>query len=321
MELDYETQVGMYTKMLTIRHFEERASKLFAEGKIPGFVHLSIGQEAPAVGTCTNLRSDDWIATSHRGHAHVLAKGAELKPMFAELLGKAPGYCKGKSGSMHIAEFSIGILGAIGIVGGQFPLCVGAAFAAKYSGKDSVAVPFFGDGASNQGTFHESANLAAVWKLPVIFLCENNGYAEFTGQPRHQAIKDIAIRAAGYGMPGVTVDGMDVLAVYKAVNDAVKRARAGEGPSLIECKTYRYHGHAEGDDGHLYRTDEEVAQWKAKDAIVRFRKHLVDHKIVTDQRATDIENQVLADIDEAVKYAEAAPPPSVDEIYTDVYAP
>src|SRR3989441_3069719 len=244
--LDKPLLLKMYEQMLTIREFEERAAKEFASGKVPGFVHLYAGEEAVAVGVCTHLTDDDFITSHHRGHGHCIAKGVNVQAMVAELLGREAGACRGKGGSMHIADVHKGMLGANGIVGGGFPLATGAALTAKFNGRGQVAVCFFGDGASNQGTFHESLNLASIWKLPVIFVAENNGYAESTPVTYHMSCRDIAERAVSYDMPGVAVDGLNVLGVYEAIGEAVARARRGEGPSLIECKTYRYYGHFEG---------------------------------------------------------------------------
>ena len=247
MELTKGKIVDMYRTMKLIRDFEANASRLFAEGKIPGFVHLYIGEEAIATGVCAGLNDDDYITSTHRGHGHIIAKGGDIKYMMAELYGKATGYCKGKGGSMHIADANKGILGANGIVGAGHNIAVGAGLSAKYRGTDQVCVCFFGDGSTNQGTFHEAMNLASIWKLPVIFVCENNLYGISMHQSKHQAIQDVADRAVAYNVPGVIVDGNDVFAVYEAATEAVVRARAGQGPTLIECKTYRHQGHFEGD--------------------------------------------------------------------------
>jgi TPP-dependent pyruvate/acetoin dehydrogenase alpha subunit len=247
LDLSNEKLIEMYRTMKKIREFETKAAELFAEGSIPGFVHLYIGEEAVATGVCANLKDSDYITSTHRGHGHIIAKGGDLKYMFAELFGKATGYCKGKGGSMHIADADRGILGANGIVGAGHNIAVGAGLSAKYRGTDQVCVCFFGDGSTNQGTFHESLNLASIWKLPVIFVCENNLYGISMHQSRHQAIQDVADRAVAYNIPGVVVDGNDVLAVYEAAKEAIDRARNGQGPTLIECKTYRQRGHFEGD--------------------------------------------------------------------------
>jgi TPP-dependent pyruvate/acetoin dehydrogenase alpha subunit len=321
MKAKKETLLALYTTMLTIRLFEDRIVDLYARGEVPGLAHLYTGEEAVAAGICATLREDDYITSTHRGHGHVIAKGAELKPMMAELFGKRSGYCKGKGGSMHIADMNIGILGANGIAGGGLPIAVGAGWSAKWRGTDQVTACFFGDDASNNGTFHESLNLASLHKLPVIFVCENNLYGISTCQIIHQTITDIAIRAHSYDMPGVTVDGNDVLAVYHAAVKAVKRARAGEGPSLIECKTYRWRGHHEGDpnQGGRYRTKDEIEQWKVKCPVARFKKKLVGDKLATKKKLVDIETKIVADIDAAVAYARESEFPAVEEMFEDVF--
>jgi pyruvate dehydrogenase E1 component alpha subunit len=303
-KLDVELALNMYKLMVKIREFDDTATKFARRGKILGFVHPYIGQEAVAVGACSNLRKDDFITSTHRGHGHIIAKGGDVKGMMAELWGKETGLCRGLGGSMHIADTNLGILGANGIVGGGIPISVGAGLSAAYRETDQVTICFFGDGASNQGTFHESLNLASLWQLPVIFVCENNGYAFFTPQADHQHIKDIAVRAQAYGVPSEIVDGMNVLEVYKAVNKAVVRARKGEGPSLIECKTYRFRGHAEGDpDAGLYRTKEELEEWKKKDPILLFKQELLRNYAVPEEELTGIEERVKNEINEAVEFA------------------
>jgi len=249
----------LHLRMVRIRRFEEEAGKLMEDGKIPGALHLYVGQEAVASGVMEHLSNQDQITSTHRGHGHLIAKGGEFDRMFAELFGRSTGYCKGKGGSMHISNIALGMLGANGIVGGGPPIAMGAAFSNKFRKTKNVAVAFFGDGASNEGSFHEAANMAALFKLPCVFVCENNGYGEYTSQANHQAIVDVADRAAGYGMPGVVVDGMDVIAVYEAAGAAIKRARSGQGPTLLECKTYRYYDHVGVRGmGLTYRTDEEL---------------------------------------------------------------
>lgn len=272
MALSKNTLINMYETMNKIRMFELRLQELFAASEIPGFVHLYLGEEAVATGACAALTDADMITSTHRGHGHLLAKGGDLKLMMAEIFGRKTGYCKGKGGSMHIADMDLGILGANGIVGGGGPLAAGAALAAKYRKNEDVAMCFFGDGASNQGTIQESLNMASAWKLPLVFVNENNGYGISCPQCNSMAVVDIADRAAAYDMPGVVVDGNDVLAVYEAVSEAVKRARKGEGPSLVECKTYRWRGHFEG-DACTYRCDEELKEWKAKDPIPVLKKN------------------------------------------------
>ena len=250
---------------MRIRRFEEEAGKLTEAGRVPGALHLYVGEEAVASGVCVNLADTDQITSTHRGHGHLVAKGGQFKGMYAELFGRSTGYCNGKGGSMHISDLSIGMLGANGIVGGGPPIAMGAAFANKYKKNGAVAACFFGDGASNEGTFHEAANMAALFKLPIVFVCENNGYGEFTPQRGHQAITDVADRAPGYGMPGVIVDGMDVLAVYEGAKEAIARARAGGGPTLLECKTYRFYDHVGVKGMRIpYRSEEEVDRFATR---------------------------------------------------------
>src|SRR6516225_8521893 len=318
--LEPEVLLGLHQRMVRIRLFEEEAGKLMEGGRMPGFLHLYVGQEAVAAGVMTTLRDDDVITSTHRGHGHAVAKGANLKGMYAELFGKATGYCKGKGGSMHINDLSIGMLGANGIVGGGIPHAVGAALAAAYKGQDSVAVPFFGDGATNIGAFHESANLAAVMQLPVVFVCENNGYSEFTPQERHMLLKDVADRAAAYGMPGETVDGMDAVAVYLAARRLVARARAGEGPALLEAKTYRYYDH-QGVKGLRipYRTQDEIDEWKEKDAITALEDRMVAAGLADAEQFQAVWQQTRDEIVEAIQYAEDSPDPDPSAILDDVY--
>ncbi len=317
-KIEHEKLVAMYSNMLTIRLFETRVGELFAQGKLPGFIHLYIGEEAVATGVSAHLGDGDFITSTHRGHGHLISKGGDLKLMMAELYGKKTGYCKGKGGSMHIADVDLGILGANGIVGGGPPIASGAALAIQYQGKNNVVVCFFGDGASNQGTFHEGLNMAAIWKLPVVFVCENNYYGISLSQAKHQTVADIADRAKAYDMPGVVVDGNDVMAVYEAAGEAVKRAREGKGPSLVECKTYRHRGHFEGDP-MVYRSKEEFESWLKKDPIPRFEKSLRDMKVLTDARMADIKKEIEARIEAANKFAEESPYPEPAEILEDVY--
>jgi pyruvate dehydrogenase E1 component alpha subunit len=307
--------------MVRIRLFEERAGKLMEDGKIPGALHLYVGQEAVASGVMTHLTNEDWITSTHRGHGHLLAKGGEFGPMFAELYGKATGYCKGKGGSMHISNMELGILGANGIVGGGPPIAMGAGFANKFKGNDRVSVTFFGDGASNEGSFHEAANMAGLYQLPVLFVCENNGYGEYTAQANHQAIVDVADRAAGYGMPGVIVDGMDAVAVHEAAGVAIQRARDGGGPTLLECKTYRFYDHVGVRGmGLKYRGDDEVEEWKRRDPITLLEGRLAEQGILSETEAKVVHEQVLADIDAAVEFAETSPYPEPEAVLEDVYA-
>jgi pyruvate dehydrogenase E1 component alpha subunit len=319
MSLSKEKMVAMFKTMNRIRLFETKLQEFFAAGRIPGFVHLYIGEEAVATGACASLTDTDSITSTHRGHGHLIAKGGNLKLMMAEIFGKSSGYCKGKGGSMHIADFDLGILGANGIVGGGGPLAVGAGLAAKYRKTKDVTVCFFGDGASNQGTTQEALNMASAWKLPVVFVNENNGYGISCPQCKSMAVTDIADRAAAYDMPGVVVDGNDVLAVFEAVGEAVKRARKGEGPSLIECKTYRWRGHFEG-DACTYRCDEELKEWIAKDPIPRFEEKLVENGVLKADGVAKIKAELAAELDEAIAFAEKSPLPEPSALLDDVYA-
>ncbi len=319
MELEKEKLIEIYRKMLEIRRFEEKAFELFGENLVPGTIHLYVGQEAVAVGVCANLRKDDYVQSTHRGHGHCIAKGAQLDKMMAEILGKKTGYCQGKGGSMHITDFSMGILGATGVVGAGIPLAVGAGLSIQLKGTDQVVACFFGDGASNQGAFHEGVNLAAVWKLPVIFVCENNLYAMGTSQSEVMLIEDIADRATGYGIPGVAIDGNDVMAVYEAVHEAGKRARGGHGPTLLECKTYRHKGHSRFDPAK-YRPQEEVEKWIKKDPIKRFKTRLIDIGVITEKEAENIDQDVIEVVEAAAKFAIESPFPDPEETLNDVFS-
>jgi pyruvate dehydrogenase E1 component alpha subunit len=313
--------LDIHQRMVRIRHFEEAAGKLMEDGRIPGALHLYVGQEAVAAGVMAHLSNDDYITSTHRGHGHLIAKGGEFGRMFAELYGRSTGYCKGKGGSMHISNMELGMLGANGIVGGGPPIAVGAAFSIKFRGLTNVAISFFGDGASNEGSFHEAANMAALFKLPCIFVCENNGYGEFTPQAKHQAIVDVADRAPGYGMPGAIVDGMDAIAVFEAAGEAIARARAGAGPTLLECKTYRYFDHVGVRGmGLKYRTDEEVERWKARDAIAGLEARLAAQGILSEQAARAVHETVLAGVREGIQFAEDSPFPDPATLTDDVYA-
>ena len=317
---DEELLCRLYRTMITIRFFEQTVEEHFLAGEIPGFVHLYIGEEAIATGVCANLTPDDYIASTHRGHGHSIAKGADVSRMMAVIFGRKTGYCKGKGGSMHIADFSVGMLGANGVVGGSFSIATGAALAAKMLEQKRVAVAFFGDGASNRGTFHESANLASTWKLPVIFLCENNQYASTTPYRSSTSVEDIADRARGYGMPGVVVDGNDVFAVYEAAKAAVERARGGGGPSLVEAKTYRIKGHFVGDP-ELYRSKEEVQEIFAKtDPISRFERQVSSEGSLSREKLDAIKLEVQELIDKALAFAKESPEPDPSELFSDVYA-
>ncbi len=318
LELDRDTLLSMYEKMMQIRTFEDLAGKNFAAGLIPGFVHLYAGEEAVAVGICSQLSDTDFITSTHRGHGHCIAKGVDIPGMVAELMGKSTGICKGKGGSMHIADVEKGMLGANGIVGGGIPLACGAALTAKTLGTGGVAVCFFGDGAANQGTFHEGLNLAAIWNLPVVFVCENNGYAESTPVRYHCSASDIANRAGAYEIPGVVVDGLDVFAVFEAASEAIARARRGDGPTLLETKTYRFYGHFQGDQV-TYRTAEELDSYKQRDPIVALRTALIDRGIASADDLDAIDGRVTADLDAAWVAAKAAPFPEPEEALTDVY--
>lgn len=317
--MDKDKKIEMYRKMLEIRLFEEKVFELYGQNLVPGTIHLYVGEEAVAVGVCANLRKDDYIVSTHRGHGHCIAKGARLDKTMAEILGKKTGYCKGKGGSMHIADFGIGILGATAVVGAGIPIATGAGLSIKLKGTDQVAACFFGDGASNQGTFHEGINMAAVWKLPVLFICENNLYAMGTRQNQVMLIKDISKRAAAYGIPGISVDGNDVIAVYEAAQEAVKRARRGDGPTLIECKTYRHKGHSRWDPA-TYRPKEEVEEWLKKDPILRLKKQLLEKGDISDTEAMRIEKEVSDVVEAAVKFAMDSPYPAPEEALEDVYA-
>ncbi len=315
-----EVLKSLHLKMVRIRRFEEDAGKMMEDGKIPGALHLYVGQEAVASGVMQHLSNEDQITSTHRGHGHLVAKGGEFNRMFAELFGRSTGYCRGKGGSMHICNMDLGMLGANGIVGGGPPIAMGAAFSNKFRKTKNVAVAFFGDGASNEGSFHEAANMAALYKLPCVFVCENNGYGEYTPQSNHQAIIDVADRASGYGMPGVVVDGMDVMAVYEAAGEAVARARNGEGPTLLECKTYRYYDHVGVRGmGLTYRTDEELQEWKKKDAILSFEKRLLQLGVVNQKYIDDVYAEVNKEIVEGIKFANDSPFPEPEELLLNVY--
>jgi acetoin:2,6-dichlorophenolindophenol oxidoreductase subunit alpha len=320
-DISNETLLDLHQRMVRIRHFEETAGKMMEDGKIPGALHLYVGEEAVASGVMAHLSNQDQITSTHRGHGHLIAKGGEFDRMFAELFGRATGYCKGKGGSMHISNMDLGMLGANGIVGGGPPIAMGAAFSNKFRKTNNVACCFFGDGASNEGSFHEAANMAALYKLPALFVCENNGYGEYTPQANHQAIVDVADRAPGYGMPGVVVDGMDVIAVYEAAGEAIARARAGEGPTLLECKTYRYFDHVGVRGmGLNYRTDEEVEEWRKKDPIDQFEARLAEQEVLSPEAAEAVHDDVKAQIETAIKFAEDSPYPDADALLEDVYA-
>lgn len=318
MSLTSEKMIDVYETMVKIRMFEDKVAKLFAEGKLPGFVHLYAGEEAIAAGVCAHLTDRDYITSTHRGHGHCIAKGVDIKAMMAEIYGKATGACKGKGGSMHIADVDKGMLGANGIVGAGGPLACGSGLMAKTLGTDQVTVCFFGDGAAEQGTMHEAMNLACCWSLPVAFVCENNGFAESTPCVYHCSAKNISDRGVAYDMPGVTVDGTDFFAVYEAAEEAIGRARRGEGPSLIECRGFRYYGHFEG-DAMLYLTEEEKERNRTRDPIENLKKRAVERGLLTETALTGVDTKVAAIIEDAVEFAQASAWPAPEEVFTDVY--
>jgi pyruvate dehydrogenase E1 component alpha subunit len=316
--IDVDVRLDLLRRMLRIRRFEERVGALSAVGE-PVSGHLYIGQEAVAAGVCAALRDDDYITSTHRGHGHIIAKGGDLGRCMAELYAKATGYCGGKGGSMHIADMALGIIGANGIVGAGLPIAVGSGLSAKLQGRDQVTVCFFGDGAANQGTFHESLNLAAVWKLPVVFVCEHNGWGELT---RSDAVTagEIAARAAGYALPGVVVDGNDAMLVFEQAVEAVARARAGDGATLIEARTYRIREHSEGLQMFArLRAEAEVEEWRARDPVERLRRRLADSGLATDELDA-IDAEVLAEVDAAVAFAKDSPEPDPQAAFSDVFS-
>ena len=317
--LHKENILKIYQDMLKIRYFENKIADLYSKGLMPGLAHLYIGEEAIAVGVCANLTKRDFAISTHRGHGHLIAQGADLKRMMAEVLGKETGYCKGKGGSMHIMDVSKGILGADGVVGAGIPIATGSAYSAKVRGTDQVTVAFFGDSASNQGTFHESINMAAAWKLPVIYVCENNLYGISVDIRKITNTKDIATRALAYNIPGVVVDGNDVLEVYKVTQEAVERAREDKGPSLIECKTYRWKGHHVGDPGKVYRLEKEIEEWKERCPIKTFRERLIKEKISSEEELSLIEKDTKKMIKEATDFAIQSPYPDEKEAYEDLF--
>jgi pyruvate dehydrogenase E1 component alpha subunit len=309
----------MYQGMIKIRYFENKIVELYSSGKMPGIAHLYIGEEAVAVGVCANLTNKDFITSTHRGHGHVIAQGADLKKMMAEILGKRSGYCKGKGGSMHIIDMKKGILGANGIVAAGIPIATGAGYSAKFRGTDQVAVAFFGDAASNHGNFHESLNMAAAWKLPVIYVCENNLYGISVDIRKVTNTKNIADRACAYNIPGYVVDGNDVLNVYEVTKKAVERAQNKMGPTLIECKTYRWKGHHLGDPGIIYRPEEERKAWMDKCPIKRFRERLLKENIFTQNEIALLESEIKEMIEEAFDFAVNGSFPKKEEAYEDVF--
>jgi len=323
MDISKDKLLEMYRTMQKIRHFESKARDLAMAAELPGFVHVSIGEEASATGVCAALRKTDRITSNHRGHGHLIAKGGRLDRMMAEIFGKRTGYCKGKGGSMHIVDYSLGILGANGIVGAGLPIATGSALGAVIAGKDDVTVAFFGDGASNEGTFHESLNLAAVWKLPVVFVCENNGFGEFTPMATVTSVKDIAVRAKAYDIPGHIVDGNDVLEVFRYTSEAVARARAGEGPTLLECKTYRWEGHVVGEQAFLgdgsYREKSELEEWKRRCPLIRFEKWCAESGKISSAELKKIIADAEKELADAVEFARSSELPAPSEVTDDVY--
>ena len=315
-----EKCIEIYRTMLAARRFEEAVSHLYREGKIPGFVHLYIGQEAIVSGVSAHLTRADYVATTHRGHPSFLAKGAPPRELMAELWGRSTGICGGRGGSMHLYALEYGMLGNQGIVGAGITHGVGAAFSAWYRGTSQVAVAFFGDGAANVGSFHEGLNLASIWQLPIVFVRENNLYALETPVLKATAGQDIAARAASYAIPGIRVDGQDVLAVYKVAGEAITRARSGEGPTLIECRTYRYHGHHEGDPGSNYRTAEEVEEWRKRDPILLFQERLLREDLTTRNELDEIGREIEALIQDAIDFADKSPWPLPEGVDSGIFA-
>lgn len=321
MPLPDSKRIDLLRRMLTIRLFEESVKRQLGAGLIPGSVHLSIGHEAAIAGACAALAADDHVIGTHRSHGHPIAKGADLGRLMAELMGRVDGVCKGKGGSMHLTDQSVGVMGESGIVGGGLPLATGAGLSARVLGNGRVCVCFFGDGASSEGTFHESLNLAAIWKLPVVYFCENNLYGATTPARSVVAIEDIADRAAGYGIPGEIVDGQDVERVHEVVAHAVARARAGEGPSLIEAKTYRYGEHAEGLIIPVsYRDEEEVERWRERDPVTIMRSRLVEEGVLDEAEADALGIEIQAAVDEAVEFAKQSPHPEASDAFEDIYS-
>ena len=317
----HEVLRDIHRRMVRIRLFEEAAGRIFEAGRMPGFIHLYVGQEAVAAGVCAALRDDDQVSSTHRGHGHLVAKGGDLARMMAELMGKATGYCGGKGGSMHVCDLDLNMLGANGIVGGGVPIAVGAGFANKYRANGAVSVAFFGDGATNIGAFHEAANMAAALGLGVLFVCENNEYAEFTPRDQTMAIADVVERAAAYGMPGAKVDGMDPVAVFDATIAAADRARAGGGPSFIECKTYRYYNHHGVQTlGMQYRSDDEVNQWRGRDPIPSHEDLMARVGAMTRDGIEAVRAELAAEVTAAIEFAEQSPMPEADDLLADVYS-
>ena len=320
MDLSEERLLALLRQMMRIREFDERAARLMEQARVKGSVHLYCGEEAIAVGVCEALNADDYITSTHRGHGHLIAKGGDPKRMYAELFAKASGYNGGKGDSMHLAALDLGMIGANGIVAAGAPIALGVAFASSYQNNARVTGCFFGDGATNEGAFHEAVNMAAVLKAPVVFICENNVYGEWSPASTQTAITDIAARAAAYGIPGMIVDGMDVAAVYEAAREAVNRARAGDGPSLIECKTYRFYDHVGRDFGVLQRDEDEIAYWRARDPIDQWQARLIELNLIDEQGARTMRDEVIREMEDAITWGEAQPDPAPDALFADVYS-
>lgn len=319
MTPDGHVRVDWYRRMIEIRLFEEKVQELFMEGLIQGTTHLCQGQEAVAVGAISTLRDDDYLTITYRGHGHALMRGVPMEACFAELMGRSTGCCKGVGGSMHFTDVEKGLLGAFAIVGAGLPVALGAAYSSQLQGRDQVALTFFGDGATNIGTFHESLNIAAAWKVGIVFIIENNLYGEYTPMRETTPVDDLAERAKAYAIPGVVVDGQDVMAVHKAVSEAVSRARAGDGPSLLEMKTYRYRGHSRTDPGK-YRPDGELAEWQERDPIVLLGRKLADEGVLAESDQTSLREEVQQSVDETAERAKQGPLPTIEEIRSYVYA-
>jgi pyruvate dehydrogenase E1 component alpha subunit len=320
MELTNDQLMHMFEQMTRMREFDERAALLMEQARVHGSVHLYCGEEAIGVGVCEALNRDDYITSTHRGHGHLLAKGGDPKRMYAELFAKTSGYNGGKGGSMHIAALDLGMIGANGIVAAGAPIALGVAFASQYQDNGRVTACFFGDGATNEGAFHEAVNMAAILKAPVVFVCENNGYGEWSTTASQTSVEDIADRARAYGIPGVVVDGMDIMAVHEAAIEAIGRARRGEGPTLLECKTYRFYDHVGRDFGVLQRDPAEIAYWRDRDPIKQLRERLAEMGLLSEAQAQEITTRIGNEMDAAIAWAEQQPDPAPEALYTDVYS-
>lgn len=319
MDLTSSAMIHMYEQMTRIREFDERAALLMEQARVHGSVHLYCGEEAVGVGVCEALNADDYITSTHRGHGHLIAKGGDPQRMYAELFAKSTGYNRGKGGSMHMAALDLGIIGANGIVAAGLPIGLGVAFASDYQDNGRVTVCFFGDGATNEGAFHEALNMAAILKAPMVFVCENNGYGEWSKTATQTSVADIADRAAAYGIPGAVIDGMDIMAVHEAAIEAVERARKGGGPSLLECKTYRFYDHVGRDFGVLQRDEAEIAYWRSRDPIKLWRAALIERGVLTEATADSITARIAQEMEDAIAVAEQDPDPVAEELFTDIY--